>query len=214
MGAASPLPSPSPSPSLGRCCFSLLLLSCRVACLLLLWEVLFHRLPLSWRVVLLYSQLNLGGAVRCSSTLAGATRFLLWVVLFRGLGSGSSWRLTTVVSQRRREVQILRLWGRWFFGCCFFYYWYCVSCCLGRWALALSLSLTFAMVTLFLPCSFSGEGREWRGRGEYCSSTLVGDDSSSFRWCCSLPLYLLHFFLSCFLFMVYFVFFFVIVVFS
>ena len=98
-----------------------------------------------WVVVLLLFLVILGLCCFSSSCLVGAARFLLWVVLFRALAFVSSWELTIVEGQGRVEVRIWSLWCRWFLGCC----WYYVSCCLGLWALALSLSLTFAMVSFF-----------------------------------------------------------------
>ena len=81
--------------------------------------------------------------------VGGAAFFLfLWVVLFRWLAFGSSWGLTIVEGWGRREVRTLSLLGRWFLVCCFFCFWCFVSCWLGLWALALSLSLTLAMVAL------------------------------------------------------------------
>ena len=63
----------------------------------------------------------------CVASLIG-----FWVVLGTNQFEG----------QGHREVPNLSLWCRWFLGCCFFYYWYHVFCCLGLWTLSLSLSLT------------------------------------------------------------------------
>ena len=78
--------------------------------------------------------------VLLASSSIGWCCFADW--LFGRLGKPS------LEGQGRREVRTPSLWCRGFLGCCFCCCWYYVSCCLGLWALALSLSLTFAMVTL------------------------------------------------------------------
>ena len=124
--------------------------------------------------------LLLGGAVCCSSVLSGAASSSfsggavsligLWVVL----------GLTSLEIQECRGVRTPNLWGRWILGCCFFCYWNYVSCCLGLWALELSLSLTVAMVLLLEYAGFppgASSPLEWCFFPSHFGRCCFG-------WCC------------------------------
>ena len=79
----------------------------------------FSAVPCGWCYLLPFP---LGGAVSLIPSFGVGCCLPSSLVLFRGMVCGSSWRLTTVERQGRREVRTQSLLGRWFLGCCFFCY--------------------------------------------------------------------------------------------